>query len=109
MATSAVVNSALQRLVGELARAYAPNGIAINCISPGPVRTARYEALLNADGISGGRADAERRLIKTVPAGRVGEPSEVGALIAFLCSPIARHINGSTVYIDGGQSGAGGI
>jgi len=110
MATSAVINGALERIVGELARRHARDGIAVNCLSPGPVRTARYDALVgalaSADAV--GAADAERRLLDAIPSGRPASPEEVGAIAAFLASPAARHISGTTVLVDGGQSGAAG-
>jgi 3-oxoacyl-[acyl-carrier protein] reductase len=110
MATSAVINGALERIVGELARRHAHEGIAVNCLSPGPVRTARYEVLVSAlAGFEGGgRADAERRLLAAIPAGRAARAHEIGAIAAFLASPLARHITGTTVLADGGRSGAAG-
>lgn len=108
LATSAVVNGALERIVGELARRHAPAGIRVNCLSPGPVRTARYDALLGAlaAGGPGAPGDAEAELLASIPAGRPAEPAEIGAIAAFLASPRARHISGTTVLVDGGQAGA---
>jgi len=43
------------------------------------------------------------RLCAAIPAGRLGEPEEVGALCAFLCSPLAGYITGQHILIDGGS------
>lgn len=105
LTTSAVVNSALERLAAHLASHLGPEGIAVNAVSPGPVRTSRYEHLLSALAQApGAEHEAERALLSSIPDGRVAEPQEVAATIAFLLSPLSRHITGQTLVIDGGQS-----
>jgi len=110
MAMSAVINGALERMVGDLARRHAPDGISVSVLSPGPVRTARYDALLGALAAPGDADEsaAERRLLASIPAGRPAQAAEIAAIAAFLASPRGRHISGTTVLVDGGQSGAAG-
>lgn len=111
MATSAVINGAVERMVGELGRRHAPDGISVSALSPGPVRTARYDALLGALADPADVDDesaAERRLLASIPAGRPAQAAEIGAIAAFLASPRGRHITGTTVLADGGESGAAG-
>jgi 3-oxoacyl-[acyl-carrier protein] reductase len=55
--------------------------------------------------IEAGVVDGER-LLAGVPAGRVGDPNEVGDLVVFLCSDRALYISGANVVIDGGTTSA---
>jgi 3-oxoacyl-[acyl-carrier protein] reductase len=90
----------------SIARELAREGITINSVLPGRIRTARTTELAQA------RAEKEDVPIETVlnerlrdiPAGRLGEPEEIGALVAFLCSQQAGYITGTTVTIDGGMT-----
>lgn len=78
----------------------APHGIRVNAINPGVVRTELHTA-------TGAVADYPAFLEKgksTHPLGRVGQPEEVAALAAFLCSDEAAWITGDLVSIDGGRA-----
>jgi 3-oxoacyl-[acyl-carrier protein] reductase len=44
-------------------------------------------------------------LAMEIPAGRIGQPQEFGAAVAFLCSPAAAYINGINLPVDGGRLG----
>jgi 3-oxoacyl-[acyl-carrier protein] reductase len=44
-----------------------------------------------------------KELVAEIPAGRIGQPSEFGAAVAFLCSPAAAYINGINLPVDGGR------
>jgi len=92
----------------SVARELASAGITINSVLPGSIRTERTAEFARA------RAEQENIAVETVleerlrdiPAGRLGEPDEVGALVAFLCSRQAGYITGTTVTIDGGMTRA---
>jgi 3-oxoacyl-[acyl-carrier protein] reductase len=43
-------------------------------------------------------------MMAEIPAGRFGEPHELGAVIAFLCSPAASYVNGISMRVDGGRT-----
>ena len=108
MLTSGAINSALGNLVSSLGRTYGREGIGVNCVSPGPVRTPRLEGLRAAvtarDSLD--RAAAEERITSRIPNNRIAEPNEVAAQVAYLLSPLSRHVNGASLVIDGGQTWA---
>jgi glucose 1-dehydrogenase len=86
--------------VSQLTRAtsiaLAPHGIRVNAIGPGSISTDMMKGVL-AD-----KAALNRALSRT-PLGRVGEPSEVAAIAAFLASDDASYVTGETIYADGGR------
>lgn len=87
-----------------ISRELMAQGITVNCVLPGAIRTDRMIELARSradkEGISIDQVLSERA--KEIPAGRLGEPEEVGALVAFLCSEQAGYITGTTITIDGG-------
>jgi 3-oxoacyl-[acyl-carrier protein] reductase len=84
----------------ELAR----DGILVNCVAPGYTRTDRVTELAAATAAREGiaPADVEARLVQHVPLGRLGEPCELGDLVAFLASARGSYITGTTIQVDGG-------
>lgn len=82
----------------SLARDYASHGIRVNAVCPGEVRTPMVEANLARAGRSLDDLNA------LVPFGRIGEPDEIAALIAFLASGEAPYLCGSAVEITGAQA-----
>ncbi len=96
----AVANWA-RTLAGELG----PFGITVNNILPGYVGTARLDSLIQSwsgrDGIS--TEEVEKKLVGTIPLGRLASPDEVGSVAAFLASPAASYINGVNLPVDGGR------
>jgi 3-oxoacyl-[acyl-carrier protein] reductase len=77
-----------------LAREVAADGITVNSLQPGVFATERLQALYDGD-LEKAAAD--------VPAGRVGQPEEFGAIAAFLCSEHARYLTGAAIQVDGGS------
>jgi len=75
---------------------WGPYGVRANAIAPGVQRTEMWE-----DEVRRGAAD-EERLLRVTPAGRLGDPREVGRLAVFLASPDTTFINGACISIDGG-------
>ncbi|KIC09006.1 short-chain dehydrogenase [Leisingera sp. ANG-M1] len=82
----------------NLARDYAPDKIRVNGVAPGEVRTPMLESNLARSGRSLNDLNA------LVPYGRIGEPEEIAALIAFLASDEAGYLCGSVVEITGAQA-----
>lgn len=81
-----------------LARDYGPHGVRCNAVAPGEVRTPMLEGNLARTGRTKADLDA------LVPFGRIGEPEEIAALVAFLASDEAPYLTGSVVEITGAQA-----
>lgn len=81
-----------------LAAEWARDGIRVNAVAPGYVRTALVAGLVGRGAIDA-RAIAER-----TPLGRMAEPEEIADAIAFLASPAASYVTGTTLAADGGWS-----
>jgi NAD(P)-dependent dehydrogenase (short-subunit alcohol dehydrogenase family) len=89
----------LSRLVADL---YAKDGIRCNAVTPGPTAT---EAWLGDGGLADQQGDREEVLAKVGagrPLGRLAEPEEIAAVIAFLCSDRASYVTGAAWSADGG-------
>jgi len=82
----------LDILTRNLARRYGPQGVRFNLVSPGTIRTRAWD----------GRDDDLVRLAATFPLGRVGEPADIAAAVAFLASDEASWIAGINLAVDGG-------
>jgi 3-oxoacyl-[acyl-carrier protein] reductase len=96
--TKAAVLS-LSRLVADV---YATDGIRSNAVTPGPTAT---EAWLGEGGLAEQQGEREAVLEKVAsgrPLGRLAEPAEIAAVIAFLCSDRASYVTGSAWSADGG-------
>jgi NAD(P)-dependent dehydrogenase (short-subunit alcohol dehydrogenase family) len=98
--------AAVIALTANAALEYGPT-IRANAISPGMIRTALTAPLFDIF------PDLEKRYSDDAPVGRVGEPEDVADVVVFLCSDLARFVNGQNFVIDGGLtlhgSGVDGI
>jgi 3-oxoacyl-[acyl-carrier protein] reductase len=83
---------ALKTLAGEVAK----DGVTVNCIATGRVRTERLRELYEDD------AAIDRAAAVEVPIGRVASPAEFAPMVVFLCSDPAGYVTGQTIAIDGG-------
>jgi len=92
-----VAKAALEATVRYLASDLGPEGIRVNAISAGPIRT------LAASGISGFR-DYQRTFASQAPLRKNVTIHDVGATAAFLCGPGAGAITGETLYVDSGYN-----
>jgi NAD(P)-dependent dehydrogenase (short-subunit alcohol dehydrogenase family) len=76
----------------------APHGVRVNAVAPGTVHTLRWGKRLEAD------PTINDRVRTWYPMGRVGEPGDIAAAVAFLASDEAKWITGETLQVDGGLS-----
>lgn len=89
----------LVALTHVMAFELAPKGINVNAVSPGPVETAMSAKNMPASTL--------RPYVERIPQGRLAQTSELAAAIAFLVSPDASYINGTTLDVDAGLRTAG--
>jgi 3-oxoacyl-[acyl-carrier protein] reductase len=91
-------------LTKALSRDYAAENILVNTVCLTNIKSAQTERYWRARGAQGTLDEFHAQLGKEVPVKRLGEPEEVGALVAFLVSEHARFITGAAINIDGGMS-----
>ena len=77
-----------------LARELGSRGITVNCVAPGFIETDMTAAL---------SAEQQTALMGQIPAGRLGQAQEVAQLVAYLASPQAGYITGTTLHVNGGM------
>jgi NAD(P)-dependent dehydrogenase (short-subunit alcohol dehydrogenase family) len=94
-----VTKAAVIHLTKQLALELGPRGIRVNAVAPGLIRTRFAEALW-------GNQEILDRVLQSTALGRIGEPPEIGRVVAFLASDDASFMTGEVVVIDGG-GGAG--
>ncbi|WP_413293335.1 SDR family oxidoreductase [Bdellovibrio sp. HCB185ZH] len=106
LGVSNTVRGAMANWSKTLAGELGPYGITVNNMLPGYIRTGRIESLMGAAAQKSGNSvdEIEEQWIKTIPAGRIGDPLEAAEGIAFLVSPAASYINGINLPIDGGRT-----
>jgi len=103
--TAGAANAAGINVAASMAEQYAPFGIRVNTVNPGPVNTGRWDGLEKAfardKGVS--QEEAHELAVASIPLGRIAEPEEVADLVVFLASDRASFVNGSHILIDGSQ------
>ena len=91
-----VSKAAVNCLTRSLAAELAPEGIRVNGVAPGLVRTRFSEALWKDEGM-------EQRMLQGIPLKRIAEPGDIAGAVSFLASGAASYITGQTLVVDGGM------
>ncbi|WP_242096916.1 SDR family oxidoreductase [Sphingomonas sp. CROZ-RG-20F-R02-07] len=91
----AISKAADMQLARNLAHEFGPDGVRVNCIAPGLIRTDFAKALWEDEA-----AVAERN--RTTPLGRIGEPHEIAGAVVYLAAPASGFMTGQVMVIDGG-------
>jgi acetoacetyl-CoA reductase len=94
-ANYSAAKAAVHGFTKALAVEVASKGITVNTVSPGYLKTKMVMKVP--------KEILEEKIIPQIPIGRLGEPGEVAALIAYLCSDEAAYITGANIAINGGQ------
>jgi 3-oxoacyl-[acyl-carrier protein] reductase len=94
-ANYAAAKAGLIGMTKALAQEVASRGITVNLVAPGFVATAMTDAL----------PDAQRaKLAESIPLGRLGQPADIGAAVAYLASDEAGWVTGATLHVNGGMA-----
>ncbi|MEW6582951.1 MAG: SDR family oxidoreductase [Actinomycetota bacterium] len=88
---------AIESLVRELARQWAPHGIRVNALAPGVFLTDMNAPLLAGEG-------RMRAVMARIPLGRTGTPADIAGAAVFLASPAAAYVTGQVLPLDGGMT-----
>jgi 3-oxoacyl-[acyl-carrier protein] reductase len=82
-------------LTKALAAEFAPDGVTVNCVAPGYIRTPMMD--MNSP-------ETLRRLLERIPVGFFGSPEDIAACVLYLASAEARFVTGATLHINGGMA-----
>lgn len=103
--------TALVNMTVSLAKELANTGITVNCVSPGLIATEEVKEMFRRRAVKAGEPTDWPSLEKKAasgdlpnPAGIIGDPEDIGHLVAFLVSDKARYINAANIRIDGGMA-----
>lgn len=87
----------IDMLMKSIAQELAPQKIRVNSIAPGAIKTSINTAAWSTP-------EAEAKLLQLIPAGRVGEPKDIGKAVVWLASDDSDYVNGETLFVDGGMT-----
>jgi 3-oxoacyl-[acyl-carrier protein] reductase len=96
-AIGGAVNAAILSLTKALAELGIRDGVQVNTINPGAIRTGRFASRVQAYG-------SEEKFVEESGITRVGEPEDVADLVAYIAGPSGRFLQGSLIDLDGGQT-----
>ncbi len=99
-ANYAAAKAGIQGLTATLAIELGPFNITVNAVAPGYIATSMTAA--TAERVGASPADHQEAVAARTPLGRVGQPDEVAAAVAFLASDEASYVSGQTLYLNGG-------
>lgn len=92
----ASMKGAVEVLTKYMAKELGPRGIRVNVVAPGPVETDFNNATVRSN------PQINAALSSLSPLGRVGQPDDIGGVVAFLCTEDAKWINGQRIEVSGG-------
>ena len=100
------VNGALLSFTKALADVGVRDGVQVNAINPGFIRTDRFQTRLERRAAATGAslAEAERAIVANETITRIGEPEDIANLVSFLTSERGRYLQGALIDADGGQT-----
>ena len=100
-AAYAASKAGVRAMARVMASELSPRGIRVNVVSPGAARTPIWNsAAPTADAF----AALDKRISRTIPLGRLGEPEEVAKTVLFLASDDASNVQGAEIFVDGGST-----
>jgi 3-oxoacyl-[acyl-carrier protein] reductase len=108
LGVSNTIRGAVASWAKTMANELAQYGITVNNVLPGATSTERLDTILNNKSAKTGKNKDEvsAEMIHEIPARRFGKPEEIAAMVAFLASPAAAYVNGTSIPVDGGRTGS---
>lgn len=108
LGVSNTIRGAVASWAKTMANEVAQFGITVNNVLPGATATGRLEAIIHNKMTKSGVSQeaAEKEMLSEIPAKRFGKPEEIAAMVAFLASPAAAYVNGTSIPVDGGRTGS---
>jgi 3-oxoacyl-[acyl-carrier protein] reductase len=108
LGVSNTIRGAVASWAKTMANELGASGITVNNVLPGATATGRLDTIINNKVSKTGLAaeEVEKEMLDEIPAKRFGQPEEIAALVAFLASPAAGYINGTSIPVDGGRTGS---
>jgi 3-oxoacyl-[acyl-carrier protein] reductase len=105
LGVSNTIRGAVASWAKTLSKELGADGITVNNVLPGYTETARIAQIVQGAMARSSKPESEVRaeLAANVPLRRFAQPGEIGAVIAFLCSPAAGYVSGQSVAVDGGR------
>lgn len=108
LGVSNTIRGAVASWAKTLANELGQYGITVNNVLPGATATGRLESIISNKASKTGTAvdEVEEEMISEIPARRFAQPEEIAAMVAFLASPAAGYVNGTSIPVDGGRTGS---
>jgi len=107
LGVSNTTRGAVANWAKTLANEVAKEGITVNNVLPGATNTERLTTIIEhkASKQQSSIEAVTNHMLGDIPAQRFGQPEEVAAMVAFLCTPAAAYVNGTAIAVDGGRTG----
>ena len=108
LAVSGTVRGAVASWAKILSNEVGQYNITVNNMLPGFTKTQRLQSVIDANAKRRGVSSdvVEKEMINDIPMKRFADPEELAAVVAFLASPAASYVNGVSIAVDGGKTGA---
>ena len=104
MFTNSMVNAAIINACKNISNLLAREGITVNCVNPGFIRTERYKNFIKSlsEKSEVNEQEAEILIEKSIPTRRIGDPKDISSLVIYLASEEASYLTGQQISVDGG-------
>lgn len=108
LGVSNTIRAAVASWAKTLSNEVGQYNITVNNVLPGLTNTMRYKKLIENTSAAQNITieEVDKQLIATIPLKRIGEAEEIGNMIAFLASPAASYVSGTSIPVDGGRTAA---
>lgn len=108
LGVSNTIRGAVASWAKTMANELGQYGITVNNVLPGATTTERLTTIIANKAAKTGKtiAEVEHEMMNETPARRFGKPEEIAAMAAFLASPAAAYVNGTSIPVDGGRTGS---